>query len=248
MTGGQDALGIHSYSLEGYYGFSSRRANFLFSYVYDGLFPTLSLAYKDSVEYYRGSRNSLRTQELKLASLWPLRLRKRSQLYAYADLHLERRPLSSTNEADTMFPAASTASAWDWTSIRPANTTTRFRRRTAFASPSQGFIHPDGLGNEWASRGVQADLRGYIPLFRPGRAGLAPGRGRELGRGCQYYEMGGLRRKRAGEQPAFQAAARLRRGITSGATGAGSSTWNTACRCSRSKKRSCPPSAWTGST
>ena len=27
MTGGQDALGIHSYSLEGYYGFSSRRVN-----------------------------------------------------------------------------------------------------------------------------------------------------------------------------------------------------------------------------
>ncbi len=24
MTGGQDALGIHSYSLEGYYGLSSR--------------------------------------------------------------------------------------------------------------------------------------------------------------------------------------------------------------------------------
>ena len=90
MTGGQDALGIHSYSLEGYYGFSSRRANFLFRYAYDGLFPTLSLAYQDSVEYYRGSGYSLRTQELKLASLWPLRIRKRSQLYAYADLHLER--------------------------------------------------------------------------------------------------------------------------------------------------------------
>ncbi len=49
MTGGQDALGIHSYSLEGYYGFSSRRANFSFRYAYDGLFPTLSLAYSDSV-------------------------------------------------------------------------------------------------------------------------------------------------------------------------------------------------------
>ncbi|HSQ34388.1 MAG TPA: hypothetical protein VLQ89_00200, partial [Candidatus Binatia bacterium] len=39
MTGGQDALGVHSYSLEGYYGLSSRSPNLLFSYAYDGLLP-----------------------------------------------------------------------------------------------------------------------------------------------------------------------------------------------------------------
>ncbi len=33
---------------------------------------------------------------------------------------------------------------------------------------AQGHPHPQGLGNEWARRGVQLDLRHYIPLFRPG--------------------------------------------------------------------------------
>lgn len=190
MTGGQDALGVHSFSLEGYYGFSSRRGNFLFRYAYDGLFPTLSLAYKDSVDYYRGSRNSLRTQELKLASLWPLRIRKRSQLYAYADLHMER--LSeiydhgryvypgSTNGFRLGLDFNSAREYYD--SISPAD---------GVHLTVQGFIHPEGLGNDRANRGAQADLRGYVPFFRPGVLAWRLAAARSWDAGNQYYEMGG---------------------------------------------------------
>ncbi len=164
MTGGQDALGIHSYSLEGYYGFASRRANFLFRYVYDGLFPTLSLSYRDETDdhgYF------LRTQELKLASLWPLRIRKRSQLFAYADLHAER--LSQISDhGHYVYPGS-------YNGFRLGFDFNSAREYYDSISPSDGIrltlqcsFHPAGLDNEWTSRSVQADLRHYIPLFRPG--------------------------------------------------------------------------------
>jgi hypothetical protein len=191
MTGGVDALGIHSFSLEGYYGLSSRRPNLLFSYAYDGLFPTLSLAYSDSVDYYRGSQNSLRTRELKLASLWPLRLRKRSQLHAYADLHLEER---SYIEEWGVFDVSGSANGFRlglgfnsareyYDSVSPADGV-----RLAL----QGFIHPEGLGNDRANRGIQADLRGYVSLFRPGVLAWRLAAARSWDAGIQFYEMGGI--------------------------------------------------------
>ena len=92
ITGGQDALGIHSYSLEGYYGFSSRRANIAVPLCLRRAVPDpVARLQRQHRIFSRCMRTSRRSQELKLASLWPLRLRKRSQLYAYADLHLERR-------------------------------------------------------------------------------------------------------------------------------------------------------------
>jgi hypothetical protein len=166
-TSGQDALGIHSYGLEGYYGLSSRRRNWLFSYAYDGMFPTLSVSYRDSTDFHRDRDASWRSRELKLASLWPLRLRRRSQLYAYADLHLERRATiddwgayentGSFNGFRLGLDLNSTREYYD--SVSPSDGT-----RVAL----QCTIHPAGFGNQWSSRSVQADLRHYIPLFRPG--------------------------------------------------------------------------------
>jgi len=190
MTGGQDSLGIHSYNLEGYYGLSSRQPNLLFSYAYDGLFPTLSLAYSDTIDYYRGSQNWLRSRELKLALLWPLRLRKRSQLHAYADLHYEKRSYveewgqydvpGSFNGFRLSLGFNSAREYYD--SVSPAD-------GVRFAL--QGFVHPEGLGNDRANRAIQADLRGYTSLFRPGVLAwrLAAAKSWEAGR--IYYEMGG---------------------------------------------------------
>jgi hypothetical protein len=167
MTSGQDALGIHSYSFEGYYGFSSHRANVYLNYTYDGLFPTLSLAYGDSTDYFRDDDYSQRTQVLKLASLWPLRMRKRSQLYAYADLHLEQR--------STFFDSGTYEFRGRYNGFRLGLEFNSAREYYDSVSPSEGArftlqysIQPIGLGNGFASRNIQADLRRYIPLFRPG--------------------------------------------------------------------------------
>lgn len=167
MTDGQDALGIHSYSLEGYYGFSSRRANFLFSYVYDGLFPTLSFSYSDSSDFFRDDHYSLRSQELKLASLWPLRVRRRSQLFGYADLHLERRSVIYES-GGPKYPS-------NFNGVRLGLEFNSAREYYDSISPADGArltlqysIQPDGMGNDQGSRSAQVDLRQYISLFRPG--------------------------------------------------------------------------------
>lgn len=167
ITSGQDALGIHSFSVEGYYGFSSRRLNILFQYVYDGLFPTLSLAYGDNTDRYREEEYSWRTQELKLASLWPLRIRRRWQLYGYTDLHLRRR--SYWNES------GSNESIDNFNGIRLGLEFNSAREYYDSVSPVDGVrlamqfsIQPTIMGNEFASRSAQLDLRHYIPLFRPG--------------------------------------------------------------------------------
>jgi hypothetical protein len=190
MTSGQDALGIHSYSLESYYGFSSHRANLLFQYVYEGLFPTLSLSFSDKSEYYRGSYNSWRTQEMKLASLWPLRIRKRSQLYAYADLHMER--VSEINVQETYIIPSS------YNGFRLGLAFNSAREYYDSISPAdgirftlQGSIHPEGFGNKWASRSIQLDLRHYIPLFRPGVLAWRLALARSWDAGSHYYAMGG---------------------------------------------------------
>lgn len=191
LTSGQDALGIHSYGLEGYYGIDSRRANVLFQYVYDGLFPTLSLSAGDSVEYYRGSDTAVRTRELTLASLWPLRVRKRSQLHAYADLHLEKR---STIDGDSEFALGDMRNGF-----RLGMRLNSVREWYDSVSPSdgitltlQGTLHPSGMGNEMASHALQADLRGYIPLFRPGVLALRLAAAKNWEPASYYYDMGGL--------------------------------------------------------
>jgi hypothetical protein len=191
MTSGQDALGIHSFSLEGYYGFSSHRANFIFNYTYDGLFPTLSLSYSDSSEYFSGSHNSWRTQEMKLASLWPLRIRKRSQLYAYADLHMER--VSEINVQETYIIPSS------YNGFRLGLEFNSARAYYDSISPSdgvrltlQGSLHPDGMGNKGASRTIQADMRHYISLFRPGVVAWRLAAARSWDTHSNYFNMGGF--------------------------------------------------------
>jgi len=187
MTGGQDALGIHGYSLEGYYGFSSRRASFLIRYVYDGLLPTLSLSYSDSTDYYG---YSYRTQEIKLASLWPLRLRNRSQLYAYADLHAER--LSEIYGQDRYeYPGS-------YNGFRLGLDFNSAREYYDSISPSdgarftlQGTWHPAGLGNDQSSHSIQAELRHYIPLFRPGVLAWRLALARIWNPYSHYYVLGG---------------------------------------------------------
>jgi hypothetical protein len=189
-TGGQDALGIHSFNLEGYYGFSSHRGNVFFNYTYDGLFPTLSLSYNDSIEYYRNHDSSMRSQEVKLASLWPLRIRKHSQFFAYADLHLERRTViddwgiyenhGSYNGVRLGIDFNSSREYYD--SVSPTDGLHAF---------VQGSVHPAGLGNAWASRNIQADLRHYIPLFRPGVLAWRLALARSWDTGYITYDMGG---------------------------------------------------------
>jgi outer membrane protein assembly factor BamA len=176
--------------VEGYYGLASRRANILFQYVYDGLFPTLSFSFSDNVEYSRDHDDSWRTREFKLASLWPLRLRKRSQLHAYADLHLERRTII---DAGGVYE-----NTGSFNGFRFGLSFNTAREYYDSVSPSdggrvvlQGTLHPAGLGNQWASRSVQADLRHYIPLLRPGVLAWRLALARSWGAGNLAYDMGG---------------------------------------------------------
>jgi hypothetical protein len=191
MTGGQDALGIHSYSLEGYYGLGSRRGSFLCQYAYDGLFPTLWLILGDSVEYYRGSDTAGRTRELKLASLWPLRMRRRAQIHAYADLHLEKQtfidgprqlPLPDLRNGFHLGVRFSSAREW-YDSVSPAD---------GITLAAQGSFHPRRMGNDRGNRGIQADLRAYLPFFRPGVLALRLAAAGSWEGGPTFYPMGGL--------------------------------------------------------
>ncbi len=190
-TGGQDTLGIHSYSLEGYYGLESRQPNVLFHYVFDGFFPTLSLSLGDHVEYYGGSDTAQHTREMTLASLWPLRLRRRSQLHAYVDLHLEKRflidgesefALGDMRNGFRLGMRLNSAREW-YDSISPADGVTL---------AVQGAVQPAALGNEWASHAIQADLRAYWPLFRPGVLALRLAAARNWEPASNYYDMGGV--------------------------------------------------------
>ncbi len=191
VTGGQDALGIHAYSLEGCLGLESRRPNTLFRYVFDGFFPTLSLSLGDHVEYYRGSDTSQRTREMTLASLWPLRLRRRSQLHAYVDLHLEKRflidgesefALGDMRNGFRLGMRLNSAREW-YDSISPADGVTL---------AVQGAVQSAALGNELASHAIQADLRVYLPLFRPGVLALRLAAARNWEPASNYYDMGGV--------------------------------------------------------
>ncbi len=191
VFGGQDALAIHSWQMGGYYGLDSRRGNFLFQYTFDGLFPTLSLSLGDTVEYDRDWDESIRTRELTLASQWPLRLRKRSQLRAYADLHLEKRTHvygSREYDAGDMWNGFRLGLGFD--SARKYYDS--ISRSDGIALTVQGTIQPAGMGNELASNALQADWRVYLPLFRPGVLALRLAAAKNWKPGSRYYDMGGF--------------------------------------------------------
>lgn len=191
VFGGQDALGIHSWQMGGYYGLDSRRGNFLFQYAFDGLLPTLSLSLGDTVEYDRDWDESIRTRELTLASQWPLRLRKRSQLRAYADLHLEKRTHvygSRVYDAGNMWNGFRLGLGFD--SAREYYDSVS--RSDGIALAVQGTIQPAGMGNDLASNALQADLRVFLPLFRPGVLALRLAAAKNWEPGSRYYDMGGF--------------------------------------------------------
>jgi outer membrane protein assembly factor BamA len=127
---------------------------------------------------------------VKLASLWPLRLRKRSQLYAYADMHLERRRFI---DEDYSFIYAE-----GFNGLRLGLSFNSAHEYYDSVSPSdginftfQGFNHPMGLGNKWANQGMQLDFRQYIPLFRPGVLAWRLALARSWNAGDSFYIMGG---------------------------------------------------------
>ena len=189
-TSGQDALGIHSFSLEGYYGLSSRRGNVVLQYVYDGLFPTLSLTYRDRSDYFSSGKYSKRLEELTVASLWPLRIRRRSQLYAYADVHWQRRSAISAS-GPLAIPGSANGGrlGFDFNSAREYYDS---------VSPTDGIrltlqcsVQPRCRGNEWTSHGIQADLRHYIPLLRPGVLAWRLAAAKHWDKGPYFYDMGG---------------------------------------------------------
>jgi len=193
MTTGQDALGIHSFSLEGYFGFSSLRPSVMFRYQYDGLLPTLALSYDDSSAFYGeiNGGSTRRSQELKIESLWPLRVRNRSQLRAYADLHLERRTVRddlSTDEIRGTFNGMRlgldfNSSREYYDSVSPAD---------GVSLTLQYAIQPAAMDNEFASRSLQADWRHYISLFRPGVLAWRLAAAKSWGAGADFYALGGV--------------------------------------------------------
>lgn len=90
--GGSDLTEKHSYSLDGYYGFSSEKAGGRFNYTFDGFFPSLSFTFSDLSGSYSTS-HSLRyihnEQKFQLSMLYPLSYRQRNQLYLFSDIHFE---------------------------------------------------------------------------------------------------------------------------------------------------------------
>jgi hypothetical protein len=192
MTTGQDALGIHRFSLEAYFGLSSLRPSVLFRYQYDGLWPTLAVTYDDSSDYYGDIEGGTtrRAQELNVESLWPLRVRNRSQLRAYADLHMERRTAEDEPGVDPargVFNGARlgldfNSSREYYDSVSPAD---------GVSLTLQLAIHPAALGNSSSSRSLQADWRHYLSLFRPGVLAWRLAAARSWGAGAEYYFSGG---------------------------------------------------------
>ena len=126
---------------------------------------------------------------------------------------------------------------------------TPFRRRMECASPCNIPSNRPAWATSSPAAAPRPTCATTFPSSGPGCwPGVWPWP--ELGRpGYALYH--GRRRRRSrqqpGEQPALRPAARLSGRLLVGATGVSCSTWNTACPCSRSKRRSCPPSAWTGS-
>ena len=193
LTSGQDALEINRFNLEAYYGFSSRRGNVLFDYTFDGFFPTLSLVYNDSSAFYRNQSKQNFTRQnrkLMLASLWPLRIRKRSQTYLYADLHLARRSYLYDQE---------TSSA--------RSSLNGFCLALSFSSAQEYYDSislTDGLrlslqlGRELARWGSDSnsdnailDYRQYVSLFRPGVLAWRLALAKNRGTAGAFYVMGG---------------------------------------------------------
>jgi len=102
---GIDLTRRHSYSMEGFYGLSSRTGNYRVSYTYDGLHPSLTLSYSDLSTYYgnSGSISDLLHSEkkLNLSALYPLRITTKSQTYLYGNSHAESITVQSAQQAPT---------------------------------------------------------------------------------------------------------------------------------------------------
>ena len=183
-----------------------------------------------------------------LASYWPLRLRKRSQVFAYADVHLEKYRLIQEDEST----GHEFASHFNGVRLGLDLNSAREYHDSISAADGihltlQGTWQPSGFGNEQPSRSAQADLRFYLSLARPGvLAGRRPWPG--AGKPVLPIMTWAAARKAAGlgsDRPF-----RLLRGFPAGHQW-GDRGWlvNLEYRLPlfRSRRRSCRPSASTGS-
>jgi len=90
MASGHDLMFKHSYLLEGFYGFRSKTANFIFNIMYNGFYPSLSLYYSDLSDFNMRpvlGRYIHNERKFKLEMRYPLVMTVRSQVAFYTDIH-----------------------------------------------------------------------------------------------------------------------------------------------------------------
>ena len=208
MTGGQDALGIHSYSLEGYYGFASRRANFLFRYVYDGLFPTLSLSYRDETDdhgYFLsdpGTKAGVAVAAAHPQALATVRLRRPARGTALPNFRPW--PLRISRQLQRLPPGVR---------LQFGPRILRLDLSVGRHTPHPPMLFPPGRTGQRVDQSKRPSRPAPLHSSLPARgAGLAPGPGQMLGSETSLLCPGGPRRRslwRPGQQPSFRPAARI---------------------------------------
>jgi hypothetical protein len=90
---GTDVLSKHTYSLSGYYGFTTKTFNWNVNYIFDGLYPTLILRYKNYSDLHQDANNweyTYQQKKLEFLSFTPVVIRDKHQLWLYSNLYSEK--------------------------------------------------------------------------------------------------------------------------------------------------------------
>lgn len=192
---GADATLTHQYSLEAYYGVYSKSGNIDFSYAFDAFVPTLTLRYRDLTDLEqtgKGEEYTFRDQLAEISLFYPLSVRRRSALWFYSSAYMEREKVSFTGAgsgAGTALRLNGFKAGWFFNSARRY-----YDALSAGAGLSLALSYArdcKAMGSDYNINTVLAEIKQYIPVFRPGVLALRLSAVHSWGEARRMVTMGG---------------------------------------------------------
>jgi|GEM_PF-727572 len=92
IMSGHDLSYRNSFIFETFFGFRSKTTDYIFTYTYDGWYPTLSFHYSDISDFNRSSDDGdyiHNEKKFELAGLYPLWIKAHNRAYLYSNFHFE---------------------------------------------------------------------------------------------------------------------------------------------------------------
>jgi len=194
---GTDALSIHSFTLEGFYGIKTNTFNLGINYTYEGLYPTIMINLTNYSDLNRSQENEeyiYSSREIAFVSIYPLHYTERHQSYIYTDIHFEKiteKYLTSAEKSSVKLNGIKVGFLF----LSAQKYYDSFSQSDGISFSLTYSKDMKTFGSDYNLNTVAFEFKQYISLFRPNVLAFRFGVSNSWGEAQYLFYMGGANSK-----------------------------------------------------